>query len=61
MYSAGGPTGEVHEVDVVSGRIGEKLQELLFVEEAELATADKTRIALVSLLSQRMRHYDTER
>lgn len=38
----------MHAIDPVSGRIADKLQELLFVEEGKLATADKTRIALAS-------------
>lgn len=48
IYSAGGPTGEVHRVDPKTGGFGDKLQELLYVEEDELAKADKTRKALVS-------------
>jgi hypothetical protein len=48
VYSAGGPTGEVHAVDQATGGFGDKLQELLYVPEDELATADKTRKALVS-------------
>ena len=47
IYSAGGPTGEVHAVDPVTGGFGAKLQELLYVKEDELAEADKTRVALV--------------
>jgi carboxy-cis,cis-muconate cyclase len=45
LYSAGGPTGEVHSL-AVDGSIGIKLQELLYVEPDELAQADKTRVAL---------------
>ncbi|PPR04196.1 hypothetical protein CVT24_010744 [Panaeolus cyanescens] len=45
-YSVGGPTGEVHDLDPVDGSFGSKLQEVLFVPEDELATADKTRVAL---------------
>ena len=36
-------------MDRETGRIANKLQELLFVDEGELARADKTRIALASL------------
>ncbi|KAI5477033.1 hypothetical protein MNV49_006909 [Pseudohyphozyma bogoriensis] len=46
IYSAGGPTGEVHEVDPATGGFGKKLQELLYVPEDELEAADKTRVAL---------------
>ena len=47
IYSAGGPTGEVHAVDARTGGFGEKLQEMLYVEPSELPSADKTRVALV--------------
>ncbi|KAM0755146.1 Muconate cycloisomerase 1 [Meredithblackwellia eburnea MCA 4105] len=46
IYSAGGPTGEVHAVDPVTGGFGEKLQQMLYVPEADLDKADKTRVAL---------------
>ncbi|KAF9044196.1 hypothetical protein BJ165DRAFT_1347954 [Panaeolus papilionaceus] len=45
-YSVGGPTGEVHDLDPVDGAFGSKLQEILFVPEDQLETADKTRVAL---------------
>ncbi|KAK0488581.1 Lactonase, 7-bladed beta-propeller-domain-containing protein [Armillaria novae-zelandiae] len=45
-YSMGGPTGEVHVLDPVSGTWGQKIQEVLFVEPDELEEADKTRKAL---------------
>jgi len=44
----GGPTGEVHLVDKITGGFGQKMQEILFVPESELSQADKTRVALVS-------------
>lgn len=49
LYSAGGPTGEVHQLER-DGRIGEKLQEVVFLAQGEQAlhAADKTRKALVS-------------
>ena len=50
LYSAGGPTGEVHVIDPDSGGFGEKVQQLLFVRDSELEEADKTRVALVSTL-----------
>ncbi|KAK7049842.1 hypothetical protein VNI00_005272 [Paramarasmius palmivorus] len=46
IYSAGGPTGEVHNVDPSTGGFGEKIQQILFVPEDELPDADKTRVAL---------------
>ncbi|KAK1229455.1 hypothetical protein PQX77_007504 [Marasmius sp. AFHP31] len=46
IYSAGGPTGEVHAVDPSNGGFGDKLQQVLFVPEDELEQADKTRKAL---------------
>ena len=48
IYSMGGPTGEVHVVDPETGGFGQKVQEVLFVEDEELENADKTRKALVS-------------
>lgn len=51
IYSAGGPTGEVHEVDQNTGGFGRKVQELLYVPAEELDKADKTRVALVSPIS----------
>lgn len=47
VYSAGGPTGEVHRLDQAIGGLEEKIQQILFVPEGELETADKTRKALV--------------
>ena len=46
IFSAGGHTAEVHAVSE-SGGFGEKLQELAFLPQSELANADKTRKALV--------------
>ncbi len=43
MYSAGGPTGEVHRLPFPEPV---KEQQFLFVSEDELETADKTRVAL---------------
>jgi len=48
LFSAGGPTGEVHAVDPSSGGFGEKVQQILFVPDDELLQADKSRAALVS-------------
>ena len=48
MYSAGGPTGEVHIVDPALGGFGEKVQQILFPPEDELEEADKSHAALVS-------------
>jgi len=48
LYSAGGPTGEVHIVDPVLGGFGEKVQQILFLPEDQLEQADKSRAALVS-------------
>lgn len=45
-YSMGGPTGEVHAIDSVTGGFKQKLQEVLFVGSEELEAADKTRKAL---------------
>ncbi|KAJ7579692.1 Lactonase, 7-bladed beta-propeller-domain-containing protein [Mycena floridula] len=46
IYSAGGPTGEVHVLDPATGAFGETIQQVLFVPEEELEKADKTRVAL---------------
>ncbi|KJA21800.1 hypothetical protein HYPSUDRAFT_41660 [Hypholoma sublateritium FD-334 SS-4] len=46
VYSTGGPTGEVHRVNQVTGGLEEKIQQILFVPESELGSADKTRKAL---------------
>lgn len=43
--SAGGPTGEVHRLQP-DGSFGEKLQQVAFVDEAQLEREDKTRVAL---------------
>lgn len=51
IYSAGGPTGEVHRVDIASKGFGQKVQQVLFVEPEELEGADKTRVALVRHIS----------
>lgn len=48
IYSAGGPTGEVHAINPETGGFGKKLQEMTYMSRKELETADKTRIALVS-------------
>lgn len=48
IYSAGGPTGEVHALDPETGGFGKKLQEMTYMSRKELETADKTRVALVS-------------
>ncbi|KAG5637969.1 hypothetical protein H0H81_002413 [Sphagnurus paluster] len=45
-YSAGGPTGEVHAIEPVTGALKDKVQEILFIPEDELANADKTAVAL---------------
>ncbi|KAF9465956.1 hypothetical protein BDZ94DRAFT_1158924 [Collybia nuda] len=47
IYSAGGPTGEVHVLNSATGGFGEKIQQILFVPEGQLESADKTRVALV--------------
>ncbi|KAF7303741.1 Muconate cycloisomerase 1 [Mycena indigotica] len=58
IYSAGGPTAQVHTVDSHRG-FGPHLQEIYFVAEEEWETADKTRKALViSLLLDRKRKTD---
>ncbi|PWZ02738.1 putative isomerase YbhE [Testicularia cyperi] len=47
LGSAGGPTGELHRLDPVTGQIGDKTTELVFLPNPEdLGTADKTRKAL---------------
>ncbi|KAK4057716.1 hypothetical protein OIO90_001364 [Microbotryomycetes sp. JL221] len=46
IYSAGGPTGEVHAIDPETGGFGTKLQQLLYVDQNKLEQADKTRVAL---------------
>ncbi|KDR79164.1 hypothetical protein GALMADRAFT_243050 [Galerina marginata CBS 339.88] len=45
-YSVGGPTGESHVIDSDTGALGERLQQILFIPEDQLETADKTRVAL---------------
>lgn len=52
LYSAGGPTGEIHSLDSQSGALVDKVQEIIFLKggEEELKAADKTRKALVSML-----------
>jgi carboxy-cis,cis-muconate cyclase len=42
----GGPTGEIHQIYSETGGFGNKLQQILFVPEDKLETADKTRVAL---------------
>ncbi|KNE92283.1 hypothetical protein, variant [Puccinia striiformis f. sp. tritici PST-78] len=47
LFSVGGPTGEIHQLNQDTGAIEEKLQELLFVVPAEaLHNEDKSRKAL---------------
>ncbi|PWN54328.1 3-carboxy-cis,cis-mucoante lactonizing enzyme [Violaceomyces palustris] len=48
LYSAGGPTGEVHELDDETGAILSKKQEFIYLKggAAELVDADKSRRAL---------------
>lgn len=48
IYSTGGPTGEVHQVDESTGGFGVKVEEIFFVKKEDLEKADKTRAALVS-------------
>lgn len=48
IYSAGGPTAEVHDFSTEGG-FGSKLQQLAFVPDNDLADTDKTRKALVGL------------
>ena len=50
IYSAGGPSGEVHRVDENTGGFGEKVEEIFIFEEKDIEKADKTRAALVSWL-----------
>jgi len=45
IYSAGGPTAEVHDFSTEGG-FGSKLQQLAFVPDNDLADTDKTRKAL---------------
>ncbi|OAV94709.1 hypothetical protein PTTG_04220 [Puccinia triticina 1-1 BBBD Race 1] len=46
LLSVGGPTGEIHSLDPLTGAIGEKRQELLFVARDALENEDKSRKAL---------------
>ncbi|KAF8329152.1 Lactonase, 7-bladed beta-propeller-domain-containing protein [Cantharellus anzutake] len=46
IYSVGGPTGEVHQIDPSSKGFGEMAQQLLYVDPDELPSEDKTRSAL---------------
>lgn len=47
VYSAGGPTGELHRLDPETHAFGEKLQQFLYVDsEEQLEKEDKTRVAL---------------
>ncbi|UZJ53453.1 hypothetical protein CBS101457_002773 [Exobasidium rhododendri] len=48
LFSAGGPTGEMHKIDSETGALLNKEQEILFLRggEKDLAKADKTRKAL---------------
>lgn len=48
MYSAGGPTGEVHAIDAATGALQDKVQEIVFLRggEKDVLSADKTRKAL---------------
>jgi carboxy-cis,cis-muconate cyclase len=48
LYQAGGPTGEVFELDAVTGAIGTQTQQLVFLPGGEeaLAGADKSRKSL---------------
>jgi carboxy-cis,cis-muconate cyclase len=48
LYSAGGPTGEIHYIDAQSGALLAKKEELIFLKKGKsaLASADKTRKAL---------------
>lgn len=46
IYSAGGPTAELHKIRQ-DGGFGEKLQQLQYVTDAEMSTTDRTRKALV--------------
>ena len=49
-YSARGPTGEIHAINLSDGGFAQKIQEFLFVTHEELKEADNTRKALVSLI-----------
>jgi carboxy-cis,cis-muconate cyclase len=48
LFSAGGPTGEMHYIDAQTGALKEKGQEIIFLKggEKDLVSADKTRKAL---------------
>lgn len=46
IYSAGGPTAELHSIRS-DGGFGEKIQQLQYVSDAEMSTTDRTRKALV--------------
>lgn len=46
IYSAGGPTAELHRVSS-DGGFGEKIQQLQYVTDEEMKTTDRTRKALV--------------
>ncbi|KAI9610811.1 hypothetical protein KEM48_004700 [Puccinia striiformis f. sp. tritici PST-130] len=46
LFSVGGPTGEIHQLNSDTGAIEEKLQELLFVPVEALHSEDKSRKAL---------------
>lgn len=48
LLSTGGPTGEVHEIDLHDGSLKRRTQEMIFLkgDEKDLAAADKTRKAL---------------
>jgi carboxy-cis,cis-muconate cyclase len=48
LYSAGGPTGEVHSIDTSTGSFVDRRQEIVFLRggRKDLAAADKTRKAL---------------
>jgi len=46
LFSVGGPTGELHQLNPHTGAIQEKLQELLFVPKEALQHEDKSRNAL---------------
>ncbi|KAA1089429.1 hypothetical protein PGT21_017972 [Puccinia graminis f. sp. tritici] len=46
LFSVGGPTGEVHQLNPETGAIEEKLHEILFVPKDALVNQDKSRKAL---------------
>lgn len=46
IYSAGGPTAELHSIRQ-DGGFGEKIQQLQYVSDAEMTKTDRTRKALV--------------